>query len=437
LIPTAGIKSELDRERRASSCLLAVLHGVPAFGHALLHQLGAPKSPTIETYAEVRCKDAAGKTVIPDGAIICRRGGSRWACLVEVKTGTNALKAEQVAGYLDIAAKVECDGVLTISNEITAGPEESPVEIDGRKRRKAHLWHLSWWAILTEAVVQSRYRGVEDPDQAWILRELIHYLSNEASGAGGFDDMGEHWVAVRKGAREQTLRTGNAPVASVAKRWEQLTQYLCLSLSQNLGRRVSSPRPRKQTPAERLQEIEKSLATSGVLRAHIRIPDAPGDLEIRADLRARQTMTAVSLDAPQDRRPKARVTWLVRQLDSAPDSLMVEADYPNTRDTVAASLGDVRQDPAVLLHPTDAKRGARTLIVTQSKPIGQKRGKAEGSFVRETHAQTLAFYRDLVQEIKAWQAPAPRVQSEHGPASPDANEPPDNDNENDSRPGPD
>ena len=31
------------------------------------------KSPVIETFAEVRFKDAAGKTVIPDGAIVCRR----------------------------------------------------------------------------------------------------------------------------------------------------------------------------------------------------------------------------------------------------------------------------------------------------------------------------------------------------------------------------
>jgi hypothetical protein len=28
------------------SCLLAVMHGVPEFGHALLRELGAPKSPT-------------------------------------------------------------------------------------------------------------------------------------------------------------------------------------------------------------------------------------------------------------------------------------------------------------------------------------------------------------------------------------------------------
>lgn len=197
LIPTAGIRSELERERRACSCLLAVMHGVPEFGHALLRELGAPKSPTIETFAEVRFKDSGGKTVIPDGAIVCKRGSKNWTCLVEVKTAINDLRDDQVATYLELAKEQGFDGVLTISNQITASVNESPVSLDGRKLKRTALWHLSWWRVLTQAVVQSRYSGISDPDQAWILRELIHYLSSEASGASGFEDMGEHWVSVR------------------------------------------------------------------------------------------------------------------------------------------------------------------------------------------------------------------------------------------------
>ena len=78
LIPTYGTRSQQEQEKRATSCLLAVMHGVPEFGYALLKELGAPKSPqSIETFAEVRFKDCDGKTVIPDGAIVCRRGRRR------------------------------------------------------------------------------------------------------------------------------------------------------------------------------------------------------------------------------------------------------------------------------------------------------------------------------------------------------------------------
>jgi hypothetical protein len=44
--------------------------------------------------------------------------------------------------------------------------------------------------------------------------------------------------------------------------------------------------------------------------------------------------------------------------------------------------------------------------------MGKKRGKAEGSFVRETRTQTFSFYRDLVQDLKAWQARAPKLREE-------------------------
>ena len=102
LIPTYGTRSQQEQEKRATSSLLAVMHGVPEFGHALLRELGAPKAPMIETFAEVRLKDADGKTVIPDGAIRCQRAGRAWTCLVEVKTGSAGLRDEQVASYLDV-----------------------------------------------------------------------------------------------------------------------------------------------------------------------------------------------------------------------------------------------------------------------------------------------------------------------------------------------
>ena len=55
--------------------------------------------------------------------------------------------------------------------------------------------------------------------------------------------------------------------------------------------------------------------------------------------------------------------------------------------------------------------------------MGQKRGRDEGSFVRETSAQTVAFYRDIVQNLKAWYPPAPKLRPE--PDEPaDATEPP-------------
>lgn len=412
LIPTAGIKGQEEQERRATSSLLAVMRAVPEFGHALLRELGAPKSPVIETFTEVRFKDGGGRTVIPDGAIVCERGKKSWTCLVEVKTAKAALRDEQVACYLDVARDNGFDSVLTISNQITSSSSDSPVTVDKRKLRKVNLWHFSWWRIITEAVVQSRFRGISDPDQAWILGELIAYFDSGASGAGGFEDMGDKWVTIRKAAHDGTLRPNMPEAREVAERWEQFTQYLCLGLSQDLGRNVASPRPRNQSADSRLDELVKALSGSGVLEAPLRVPDAAGDISVRADLRARRTLTSVTVNAPREGRAKTNVNWILRQLAAAPDDLRVEVAYPNARDTTSALLADARGNPERLLHPQDPKRSPKGFTLTLARNMGQKRGKGEGSFVSETRAQTFDFYRDLVQNLKAWQATAPKLRDE-------------------------
>lgn len=409
LIPTAGIKGQEEQERRATSSLLAVMRAVPEFGHALLKELGAPKSPLIQTFTEVRFKDSTGKTVIPDGAIVCERGQRSWTCLVEVKTGKAALRDEQVSCYLDVAKANGFDGVLTISNQITAASDESPVNVDKRKLGKRGLWHFSWWRIITEAIVQSRYRGISDPDQAWILGELIAYLDSEASGAGGFGDMGDKWVAVRKAAHDGTLRVSSPEVGEVAQRWEEFTQYLCLGLSQDLGRTVMAPRPRKTTTDAILDGHVKRLVEAGSLETVLRVPDAVGPITIQVDLRSRRTLTSVPVDAPGEGRTKGRVNWLLRQLADAPDELRVEAAFPNARQTTSELLAAVRENPELLSYPQDPARPPRSFVLTLARPMGQKRGKEEGSFVRETRQQTFDFYRDLVQVLKPWQARAPRL----------------------------
>lgn len=420
LIPTAGLRGQEEQERRATSSLLAVIRAVPEFGHALLKELGAPKSPVIETFAEVRFKDSAGKAVIPDGAIVCRRGQKVWTCLVEVKTSGAMLRPEQVSAYLEVARENGYDGVLTISNQITAASSESPVAVDGRRLRRTALWHFSWFRVLTEAIVQHRYRGIEDPDQAWILGELIAYLDNAASGAGGFEDMGDKWVGVRKAAHDGTLRSNNPEARAVAERWEEFTQYLCLGLSQDLGRSVISPRSRRQTTAGGLEESVKQLADDGTLSAVLRVPDAIGDVHVRADLRARRTLTSVTIDAPREGRAKPRITWLLRQLVDAPADLRVEAAFPSARTTTSALLADAREDPTKLLYPSDPKREPRSFTITLARAMGQKRGKAEGSFVRETRAQTFDFYRNIVQLLKAWQARPPKLREAEDGVVPEA-----------------
>jgi hypothetical protein len=188
LIPTSGINGAEEQERRATSALLAVMGSVKEFGRALIAPLGAP-SGAIETYIEVPF-DLGGRRIFPDGLIRARRGTKSWTALVEVKTGDNALATEQLENYLDVAREHGFDALITISNEMPPSPGIHPTAVDRRKLRKVSLHHWSWTEVLTHAVMQKEFRGVADPEQAWILGELIRYLEHPKSGAMSFDDMG-------------------------------------------------------------------------------------------------------------------------------------------------------------------------------------------------------------------------------------------------------
>jgi hypothetical protein len=67
------------------------------------------------------------------------------------------------------------------------------------------------------------------------------------------------------------------------------------------------------------------------------------------------------------------------------------------------------EEPERLLYEPDPRREPRSFSLTLLRKMGQKRGKEEGSFVRETRNQIVDFYGDLVQNLKPWQARAPRL----------------------------
>ncbi len=408
LIPTTGIGGQDEQEQRATSSLLAVMGAVPQFGRAILDHVGAPGG-RILTFTEIQFVDDDTRLSIPDGAVVVERGKVRWVCLVEVKTAGADLRADQVERYLDLALANGFDAVLTISNQITASPLESPVAVDSKKLRKVELRHLSWWQVMTEARVEHKHRGVSDPDQAWILGELIAYLDHEKAGAGGFDDMGDRWVTVRDGAREATLKGSDPAVRDVAGRWEQLVEYLALGLTQDLGRQVEPMWPRKITPAERQGLHVKSMVDQGRLMASVRVPDAAGPLELEADLRGRRFRTSVVVAAPRDGRPTTRINWMLRQLAGARDDVLIEVRYPNQKEPTSSILKEARVKPERLLYSVDPKREPMSFRVTLSRDLGMKRGRLAGSFVHESKQQTSDFYGSIVQGLRAWTAGAPKL----------------------------
>lgn len=408
LIPTSGISGAEEQERRATSALLAVLTAVREFGRGMTQPLGAPAG-ALQAFIEVPFL-LGEKRCYPDGLIRVNRGQKTWTALVEVKTGSNELEAAQLENYLDVARENGFDALITISNEIPPIAGQHPTQVDKRKIKKVALHHYSWSQILTEAVIQKEHRGIADPDQAWILSELIRYLEHPKSGALEFSDMGPSWVTTREAVAAGTLRTSDKGVTEVAARFDALLRFASLRLGRALGTEVVPALNRQEMaePTLRAATLVDALVADGRLAGGVRIPHAVGPLGIELDLRAGRITCFVDLEAPGSGRAATRVNWLVRQLKSAPDDVRIEAHAARSRGHGAASLlKDVRADATVLV--LDPKKELRSFRIAMTSPLGSKRGRGRGAAIDSVLNAVETFYADVLQHLKAWTAAPPKV----------------------------
>jgi hypothetical protein len=406
LIPTSGIKGAKEQETRATSALLSVMESVPEFGKSLLKRVGAPAGK-IHCFVEVPFKLPNGVVVRPDGAITVSGRGKEWTALVEVKTDRSKLGREQLENYLDVCKAQKYDALISISNQFSPIPGVHPVEVDRRKIQTVGFHHLSWNAILTESVLQHEHRGISDPDQAWILGELIYYLEHPSSGAMHFDDMGPSWVTVRDGARNGTLRENDPGVVATC---EELTRYLGLTLGRQLGadvQQVLSRREREDYSLRRAQLVSE-LANHSSLTCTFRVPNSVGDIVLSADLKSRMVSASVSLPAPREGRPKTRMNWLIRQLGQAPENTRIDVSFEGTRRTTSELLLNLREDSDQGLDEIKSNV-PRYFQVALSADMGSEKSSGSGSFIDSVTNILDEFYGDVIQNLKTWAPRAPRL----------------------------
>ncbi len=410
LIPVTGIGSTAEAEQRATSVLLAVLTVVRDLSAALFYRFGAPgaRRADVEAFTEVSF-DRDGKKDRPDGLLRVSYGMKTWQALVEVKTKSDTLNADQINRYWDLAREAGYDAVVTISNEIAAEPGGHPTEgLKVRKNSPVKVFHLSWSEILTTAIRIREHTPVDDPEQAWILNELIRYLEHPASGVLSFDDMGPHWVAVRSGAKEKTLTARTEGIDDIVERWDQLVRFAALRLSSELGEDVRFHLTGKEK-IDRAKLLKARLCDDGMLDATLRIPNTAGDLKIEADLRAGQLAASITVRAPEDIGVIGRISWLVNQIrDASSDDLTVESYPKNVKTPTTSSLGEVVENRKVLLGDKKREPHRFRVIERVAMGLGRRSGRKSESFVESVLHLIDGFYESVVQEIEEWRPPTPR-----------------------------
>ncbi len=408
LFPASSLKNDRERETRATSVLLSVMAQVPEFGRRLTAAFGAPAG-RMQTFTEVSLPH--GDTPKrPDGVVRVERAGKLWTALVETKTNGNPLKPEQVQDYMDIAARRGYEAVITLSNDVALeGRPLVDVKIDGRRKHKVTLWHLSWAEVTHQAQMLIRHEGVGNAAHAWLLHELLHYLQHENSGCHGFQNMGSAWVPVRKGIEEETLCQGDHRALEVAESWERLVRQVCLRLGGELGQKVLPVHQRAKRgtdPQARRVALADSFCESGRLNAEIRIDGTPGIMALVADLRTGKLRTSIEVPAPEQGYPLTWAKRLIRQLAEAPADLHIETLVQGEGGGPRGTLERLRPEPADIL-PKDSSQitGFRLSLL---KGMGSARGNAESGFIRSVDDAVDRFYSNVVAHLESRQARSPR-----------------------------
>ena len=234
LIPSIA---DSKKEEKATSVLLASFRVVPAFALEILKDINAPSGKTakIECYTEVTFETPEKKQVRPDGLITIRQGSRKWTALVESKIGNADLTTEQVEQYLDLAKQNKIDALITISNQFVAKPAFHPITVNKTKTKKVNLFHFSWVSLVSKAILIEATKGVDDPEQVFILEELVRYLQSDSSGVSPFNSMGQNWkdicIQVQQGA---PISRNSSETLDVINNWHQLLRYNSLIMSQKL-----------------------------------------------------------------------------------------------------------------------------------------------------------------------------------------------------------
>ncbi|WP_448317398.1 TerD family protein [Streptomyces sp. CO7] len=415
LFPAGSLKSDREREMRATSVLLSVMAQVPEFGRRLTAAFGAPAG-RMETFTEVTLPH--GETPKrPDGVIRVERAGRIWTALVETKTNGNPLRSEQVQDYTDIAARRGYEAVITLSNDVALdGRPLVEVKIDRRRKNKVALWHLSWTEVAHQAQMLIRHEGVGNAAHAWLLQELLHYLRHENSGCHGFQNMGPAWVPVRKGIDDETLVPGDSRAVAVVESWERLIRQICLRLGGELGQKVLPVQRARRgvDPDTRRAGLANDLCDKGQLHAELRIDGTPGVLTVTADLRTAKLRTSMELTSDEQGYPLARAKRLIKQLAEAPADLhietLVEGDTPGPRGT----LERLRPEPGDLLPGNGARITGFRLSLFKS--MGSTRGNAASGFIRSVDDAVDRFHQHVVTHLDA--RPARRRRSAESVAAP-------------------
>lgn len=383
-----------QQERNLLSVFMTLLELVPHIRGEFLKICGysSGKTCNFQSHMEVTYKGSKISDVRPDGLLACQRGTNEWAAFIEAKAGKSPIRPEQIIDYLGLAAQVDVETIITISNEFARMPTELPYHVAANKRRKCDIYHFAWADIRTFLEAQTQnLAGVE----AKILFECLEFFWEETSGILTYDAMPPDWPKfVESSGTALGFGRKTPGITEIVHGWLQERRDLCSKLVHvshsdvELGHEAGV----RADKDLRLKVDRKMLADDYLLSAQYIFKPSKVKLVLLADLRACKTTLTLELAPPANKKAKAVVNWIIGAIEASEISdAFVFFDWKGRGHAQAIPVSELLGSPEIAYE--GQKDAPKSIHIIRDKHDA-RRFKSRKLFIEDLEALTLSTVKE-------------------------------------------
>ena len=407
-------------EMALASVLLSSFKYVKEYREKFFKAIKFKKAAQIYYYTEVQFEHREYSSSRLDGLILSvSKGIIKDAVIIEFKGKNGSVDPIQIEQYLTLnKSTFKVDKLVSISPEYVPDIDHLPYT-PVKQTKAVSLYHFSWSRLKNIASLLLFQNGdnIEDEDQVNILNEVMHYLESDTNGLKGFSQMKKGWsnvvAAIKTGVKPETYDLEDA-----VQSWLEEQTDMAHLLSSELGVPVSTSSSKKDgSLVKKLNSEISSLKKTNQLKFQLLIKDVVSDIDVVADFRNETIEMSIDLDAPSEdsKRNRARLTWLNNQLKKAQeresvafnklsDDIFIDISVKFGRQPIRYKLTDFHKAWEDLVNEKDIT----SYSILAIKDVG-KNFKSKRLFVELIEQMMFDYYQGLVQNLKSYTRPAPRI----------------------------
>lgn len=398
-------------EGALASIFLTAIKLVREYRDSIFKELKLSRIGNTHYFTEVVFKDVDNNSRIDGLVIVVSKGIIKDAVVFEMKNKNKSVDKEQVERYIELCKKIGISKFATVSNEFVSDSSHSPVKVKSPKN--FYLYHFSWTYLMTKGqlLLFKNDDTIKDEDQVEIMREVLHYFDNPASGVKGYHIMKSGWKeTVENITNRIPLKVSDILVEEAVESWHEEEKDIALLLSRKLGTLVKSSTHTKDSVKNDIQKLVNEQELFG----NLSIKNSVSDIKIIVDFEVKTVSMSVKVIPPLNKGTVARITWISKQLDSVKKKneeifqtiekdILIEANIKHAREHIRIPVTGFD----LLIEESKGKEIQAFNIVLMSKfNAGFGSNK---KFIVLIEKMVLDYYAGIVQYLANWSQPAPKL----------------------------